>query len=280
MMHPTRTSPARRLVLGAALLLAVSPGCARKQDTVVARAEASAPEAGPGPTAAAAPAPALEADAAAPEAPADLARREAPALEAKRPSGAPFSSLENLPLVPMGKPLKASVLDGMPGYVPPDDPERDSVERGRRLVDPMEGELSGGFDSPEALARAILDGLAADDPAALHSLRITREEFALFFWPEFPASRPVNNLVADDAWTFHNADCHDGVSELLSAFGGKRLVFDYLEFTAGVAPYTNFKLYHGAQIHARDEFGQPVTLGHAPLFAERNGRWKIYILED
>lgn len=184
---------------------------------------------------------------------------------------------DDIPMAPMGTPKRSTILDGKNVERPVDDPEADSVQRGRRLVDPREDlELERGFESADALAQAVLDRILWNEFDPLLDLRISKTEFRDVFWPEFPTSRPVTNIHADEAWSFHDADSRDGVTELLSGFGGRELHLTGLRFEIGFAPYTNFNLYRGAVIEAVDDRGEPVVLRAATTFAERNGRWRIF----
>jgi hypothetical protein len=180
----------------------------------------------------------------------------------------------------MGTPRRPSILDGVGDPARVDDPERDAAFRGRRAVAPLDDfELEGAFGSAEALAEAVVDRALWDDPAALHSLRITREEFDTLFWPEFPQSRPAAGNRSGDAWGFHDAACRDGVTAILSEWGGRELHFTKLRFEVGFAPYTNFNLYRGAVIEAVTDRGDPVEIRAALVFAERHGRWKVYMYD-
>ncbi len=184
---------------------------------------------------------------------------------------------DDIPMAPMGTPKRTTIFDGKNLDRPAEDKEADSVQRGRRLVDPRDDiELDRGFESADALARAVLDRILWNEYDPLLDLRISKAEFLDLLWPEFPTSRPATNIRPDEAWSFHDADCRDGVTELLSEFGGQELHLVALRFETGFAPYTNFNLYRGAVIEAVDERGEPVVLRAATTFVERNGRWRIF----
>ncbi len=184
---------------------------------------------------------------------------------------------DDIPMAPMGTPKRTTIFDGKELDRPAEDKEADSVQRGRRLVDPREDiELERGFESADALAQAVLDRILWNEFDPLLDLRISKEEFRDLFWPEFPTSRPVTNVHADEAWSFQDADSRDGVTGMLSEHGGKELHLTGLRFEVGFAPYTNFNLYRGAVIEAVDDRGEPVVIRAATTFAERNGRWRIF----
>ena len=151
------------------------------------------------------------------------------------------------------------------------------MRTGKRVVGPISEELGGGFDSAEDLARAILSGARANDTKQLHGLRVSNREFARIFWPEFPQSRPATNVQADDAWFFHDASCHDGINEIISQFGGRDLQLVRLQCSKGRLDYSNFDLYDGIVIEAVDSRGETVSIPWATTFAERNGKWKMFL---
>ncbi|MGQ0720427.1 MAG: hypothetical protein ACT4PE_02510 [Candidatus Eiseniibacteriota bacterium] len=189
----------------------------------------------------------------------------------------------SLPTMRLGRPLGESVLEAQFEADPslrPDDPEADAVTRGRRLVPVIEGELARSFDTPEALAEALLDAIERESLDMFEELRIDRAEFERFFWPEFPQSRPITNATAADAWLFHNGHCRDGVLEMLDGLSGRRLHLQGLRYREGVARYRNFNLYHGVVIEAATAEGDLVEIDEATVFAERNGRWKVYIFDS
>jgi hypothetical protein len=138
-------------------------------------------------------------------------------------------------------------------------------------------ELFGAYDTPEELAQVVLDAIAIGDAGLLHVQRVTEREFAQIFWPEFPQSRPATNIRVDDAWMFHDAECRDGVKEALHRWGGTELALRSIRWEEGIAQYANFNLYHGVVLEAVTDRGEPVEVEIAPLFAERNGRWKVYM---
>ena len=201
-------------------------------------------------------------------------------VAARAPGAARFdtSRVADVSIVP---PPSHSIVEARPDYVKPVDPELEYVtEHGRREVPLFPTPLKGGKDSADDLARAILAAIAANDYKGLHLLRITNEEFDDIFWPEFPQSRPATNIRASDAWFMHVAECDDGVSELLEREAGNRLTFDHLDCTQGRMRYRNFNLYAGMVIVAHRADGTEVRLRHAWTFAERLGKWKVFMYDD
>lgn len=193
-----------------------------------------------------------------------------------------LAAQREIPRAPMGVPKghSKSVLDAS---LAPNDPEAESVYRGRRIVDELSEDavrLSHAYDTPEELVQDILDLVLYEDRAGIESLHVTKEEFATLCWPEFPQSRPITNIPVGDAWMFHAAHCHEGTSNLLKDWGGTELSLREIEYTEGLARYRNFNLYHGIIVHAVTDRGEPVRLTHIPSLIERNGRWKVYMYKD
>jgi hypothetical protein len=180
-------------------------------------------------------------------------------------------------LAPMGEDPGESILDGIEDPNRVKDLEADALRTGKRVVGPISEDLGGGYDSAEDLARAILTAVRANDTKALHSLRVSNREFARIFWPEFPQSRPATNVQADDAWFFHDASCHDGVSEIVSEFGGRDLELFEVQCKKGRLDYTNFDLYDDIVIEAVDSRGERISIPWATTFAERHGKWKVFL---
>ncbi len=187
---------------------------------------------------------------------------------------------EDVALAPMGEEIGPSLVTRSPGYHPANDPEADAVRTGRRRAALVNRSFVGGETSPELLAQAILDALRSEDFNALQTLRITPDEFAEIMWPEFPQSRPLCNNRVDDVFFFLDRTCHSGLTLGLSLWGGQDLRLLGITYQVGRAPYANFTLYHGVNIHVLRPDGTEATIRFVRSFAERKGIWKIYSLKD
>jgi hypothetical protein len=173
-----------------------------------------------------------------------------------------------------------SALRSVPGYAPPYDPEWRAARTGRRAAAAVDRPLEGGASQLDELASAILAGLLARDAAALQAVRVTRAEFEVILWPEFPQSRPYLKIPVHEVWGFQDARSHQGVKEALARFGGRELAFEGLRWGRRL-PYTNFTLYRDLVIEARDpRTGEPVDVDVAPAVVERQGRFKVLVYDD
>jgi len=156
-----------------------------------------------------------------------------------------------------------------------------SVITGRRAAPPVDLELTGGAGSIEDLARMLLAGIGASQEKALHALRLTHNEFTTICWPEFPESRPVTHISADDAWEMSIAQSVKGAAHAVSLYGGRQLEVVRVE-SAAPFPYRNFTLYRQVTIMARElgAGGQEMRLSFASSVVERHGRFKALIFKD
>jgi hypothetical protein len=174
----------------------------------------------------------------------------------------------------------SSRFAGRPGYYPPADPESLSVVTGRRDAPAVDLELSGGASSMENLGRALLAGLLAKDQAALDAVRVTKHEFRVICWPEFPESRRVTNITLDDAWMMAAAKNHAASSRALGNYGGRDLELVDVEVPAPFA-YRNFQRYSGVVLVARDRSnGDLLRLPFAGSVIERHGQFKVLMYRD
>lgn len=171
-------------------------------------------------------------------------------------------------------------LERSPGYYPPADPESSSVRLGRRHAKAVRLPLTGGARSLTDLAQMLIAGLEARNEKALHMRRLTRGEFEVICWPEFPESRPITRITAQDAWELSDPTSQAGVSRALAAYGGRPLSLIRVR-AATHEPFRNFVLHRGVVIDARDEqFGSIVSLTFAPSVVERKGRFKVLMYKD
>ncbi|HEU4333894.1 MAG TPA: hypothetical protein VFT32_05310 [Candidatus Eisenbacteria bacterium] len=207
------------------------------------------------------------------------------------PFGAPRSPASTTPAAaiepalarasdPFGSAPGRSPLERSPGYVPPADPESASVRLGRREAPLLEGEFDGGAASLEELGRLVVAALNAADESGLHALRVTRAEFERYFWREFPQSRPITNITADDAWGLSDASSLAGASRAVGQLGGRRLRFIRVEH-GPTQDFANFDLVRGIEIVAESEITREIhTIRLVPSAAVRNGRYKALLYRD
>lgn len=172
-------------------------------------------------------------------------------------------------------------LRNAPGYVPLFDPESASVKVGRRLNAPLVSmQFRDGAKSLDDLGRQICRAVHRSNPDSLRRLCITGPEFSEILWREFPQSRPVTGLRADDAWIYLDARLRGGTSRLLDDWGGRHLTYVRWERSDTIAVYRNFRLHNELRLVVRDEQGSERTVEAIRAVAERKGVFKIQSMKD
>lgn len=136
--------------------------------------------------------------------------------------------------------------------------------------------LTRTFDSPEALANAVLTALAERDQATLLALPLSADEFRTLVWPELPSSRPEANLPVDYAWGDLSTKSRGHLAATLTRWGGTRLELVGLEFTGDTTAYTTFTVRRDPVVIVRAAGGEPQRLQLFGSILERDGRFKLF----
>jgi hypothetical protein len=117
--------------------------------------------------------------------------------------------------------------------------------------------LDHASDSAEALARRILVAIAENDRQALDALALSEREFRDRVWPELPASRPERNLPLEYVWGDLRQKSTGYLRAMLAQHGGRRYELVRVEYLGDVTPYRSFEVARRAQLHVRDDHGEP-----------------------
>jgi hypothetical protein len=139
-----------------------------------------------------------------------------------------------------------------------------------------ESPLAGTFDSAEAAARAVLEGLAARDVAALSELSLTEDEFREIVWPELPSSRPEVNLPVAYAWGTLAQNSQGSLATTIAAHGGRRYTLVNVRVTGRSTPYESFTVHRDVALDVVDEAGVRRQIHVFGSLLERDGRWKVF----
>ena len=137
-------------------------------------------------------------------------------------------------------------------------------------------ELTAAFDSPEALARAVLESVARRDRAALERLALSEAEFRGVIWPELPAARPERNLPPDYVWRDLRQKSQASLSEVLARYGGRRYTLERIAFRSGSSRYRSFEVNRDTELVVRDESGAVERIRLFGSLLERAGRHKVF----
>ena len=137
------------------------------------------------------------------------------------------------------------------------------------------GHLAASAPHADALAKKFLDALAQNDEAAMKALRITKEEFCLYVWPELPSSK-VPNLSCDFAWGQATLNSDAGFYGDLKRHKGKRYELISLKFTERTEYYKNFNIHKDARLKIKDEKGTEREVKLFGSMLEMNGKFKLF----
>lgn len=136
--------------------------------------------------------------------------------------------------------------------------------------------LSNTFDSPEALARAVLERLERKDLPGLRALPLSEAEFRDHVWPELPASRPERNVPFDYAWGQMKQRSDGYLGNTLARYGGKPLTLVRLRFTGATTQYQSFAVMRESEIIAADDTGRDLVIRLFGSAMAKDGRYKMF----
>ncbi|HQR40906.1 MAG TPA: hypothetical protein PLF26_21160 [Blastocatellia bacterium] len=140
---------------------------------------------------------------------------------------------------------------------------------------PVPRYLANAMASPEGVAAAFLDGLAAGNIRAMQRLRITKDEFCWYVWPELPASQ-LPNVSCDFAWSQATLNSLSGLDQTIRSYSGRRFAFVSLRFAGGDEVYSTYTVHHDTRLVLRDESGDERELKLFGSMLETNGQWKLF----
>ncbi len=133
--------------------------------------------------------------------------------------------------------------------------------------------LAGSFESPEALASAVLSRLEARDETGLLALAVNEAEFRERVWPELPASRPDRNLPFGYVWTDLRTKSLGSLRGVLAEHGGRRYSVVAVRAAGGMTQYDTYLVHRETVIDARGPDGtvQSLQLFGSMIEARRRG---------
>jgi hypothetical protein len=137
-------------------------------------------------------------------------------------------------------------------------------------------------ESPAALARAVLTALEARDVNRLGELALNEAEFRAVVWPELPASRSERNLPFGYVWADLRTKSHNGLSQVVGSYGGRRYELVSVRFAGPTTQYQTFLVHRDAVLAVRDSNGEHQVLKLFGSVLERDRRFKIfsYVVDD
>jgi hypothetical protein len=116
------------------------------------------------------------------------------------------------------------------------------------------------LDTPEAVATAVLDGIARRDRPRLERLAVTEEEFRNRIWPELPASRPERNVPWDYVWGDLHQKSRGTLASVLAQHGGRRYELLGVEYRGASTRYSSFEVRRDPALRVRLSTGEITTI--------------------
>jgi hypothetical protein len=137
-------------------------------------------------------------------------------------------------------------------------------------------QLRHTFDSEEALATAVLAGIARNDHAALEALALSEAEFRQAIWPELPAARPERNMPLDYVWQDLGQKSRASLGSTLARHGGRRYELVEVKTLGESTTYETFAVRRDTELTVRTEDGQRRDVRLFGSMVVRAGRYKIF----
>ncbi len=132
------------------------------------------------------------------------------------------------------------------------------------------------FDSPEAVAAAVLDALAANDVERLEALALSETEFRTVVWPELPSSRPERGLPFEYAWGDLHQKSNNALRRLIAREAGRRYHLLAVEFDGESTTYETYTVHRDSRLLIRGEDGAEEQVRLFGSILERGGEFKLF----
>jgi hypothetical protein len=136
--------------------------------------------------------------------------------------------------------------------------------------------LTSTFESPEALARAVLSALAGRDLDRLRTLALSEQEFRDHVWPELPVSRPERNVPFKYAWGQMKQRSDGHLHTTYGRYAGRPLQLVRAGFTGETTQYATFAVTRESEIIATDDSGRDLVLRLYGSVMVKDGRYKLF----
>jgi hypothetical protein len=136
--------------------------------------------------------------------------------------------------------------------------------------------LSNTFESPDAIAAAILDGLANRDHERLAALALSEAEFRDHVWPALPASTPARHVPVDYAWAQLRQRSEQSLRSVVARHSGKRLRLVRVQFTGATTNYGTFDVLRKSEVIIADENGRESSLRLFGSAMVQEDRYKLF----
>jgi hypothetical protein len=135
--------------------------------------------------------------------------------------------------------------------------------------------LSNTHESPESLARAVLEAFASRDRGRLEALALNEREFRDHVWRELPAAQPGRNLPFSYVWGDLRQKSDLRLSATLAEHGGQQVTLERVRFS-GVTSYDTYRVHREAVFEVREGSGARIALRVCGSMVEKDGAWKVF----
>jgi hypothetical protein len=137
--------------------------------------------------------------------------------------------------------------------------------------------LEPSYDSPNAVAQAVVDGMSRKDVAELSRLAVTEDEFRDLVWPRQPGSRPERNLPWTYVWRDLAAKSRGQLLARVSEWPAQgRLTVEQVTFDGETTDYDTYRVFRASRLTLRDATGRLITARIFGSIIEQRGRFKVF----
>ena len=136
--------------------------------------------------------------------------------------------------------------------------------------------LQWTFESPEQVAEAVLDALAARDVERLEALALSEIEFRTVVWPELPSSRPERGLPFEYVWGDLHQKSSNELRRLIAREAGRRYDLLAVEFDGESTTYDTYTVHRESRLVVRGEDGTNEQVRLFGSILERSGAYKLF----
>ena len=143
--------------------------------------------------------------------------------------------------------------------------------------------LSGALESPDAVAEAVLEAMAARDAERLARLVLSEGEFRDHVWPYLPVSRPEVNMPFDVMWGMLRQNSQAYLRQTLAALDGEPpLEVRGVRFAGETSTYGDVRVHRDAELVVGAPDGSERVVRLFGSLIEQNGAWKVfsYVADD
>lgn len=144
------------------------------------------------------------------------------------------------------------------------------------------GPLSGTFDSPDAVASAVIEAMATRDLGRLERLALSEAEFRGHVWPYLRVSRPEVNMPFALLWGQLQQTSRGYLRQTLATVDSESLELRDVRFAGESSTYGDVRVHRDTELVVGDPDGGERVVRLFGSLIEQDGRWKVfsYVADD